>query len=271
MLLKPWRNLHLDLKSREQDWRQALTSFINNHPEKNQIEYVISGIQFYHECESAARKATVDTVSIDEQLTEGLDNTDELEDVTLPRITIDTAAENIQEAQVSWPERMHAQSAIDIATICGIFESNDQVWQTQPSRVRRASVDDMKKLSEWKQELRKTSETDNMNHDAASTVLNEHLVQPTVELWSSNSSSFTSSDIFENSNSLSVATPTDLNKDQVSSFASEKISSNVVASDRHMMLSYGTWTPLWMGNSPHRYAWCYMEKEERVNPRLFKQ
>lgn len=52
VLLKPWRNLSMDLKTFDETWEEAFQSF--HHRSSITIHNIIIGIQFFHECESAA-------------------------------------------------------------------------------------------------------------------------------------------------------------------------------------------------------------------------
>ncbi|KIL56470.1 hypothetical protein M378DRAFT_47378, partial [Amanita muscaria Koide BX008] len=52
MLLKPWRDLHTDLKPPSQSWIDCFHLFLEAAPER--VKYILSGIQYFHECDSAA-------------------------------------------------------------------------------------------------------------------------------------------------------------------------------------------------------------------------
>lgn len=54
MLLKPWRNLHTDLKSPVQSWKEAFDAFTSTASYETQA--VLSGIQYLHECQTAVEK-----------------------------------------------------------------------------------------------------------------------------------------------------------------------------------------------------------------------
>jgi len=57
LLLKPWRNLQEDIKPDGQSWRDVFSKFLQNAPPCTQ--FILSGIQYFHDCNSAARVAKV--------------------------------------------------------------------------------------------------------------------------------------------------------------------------------------------------------------------
>ncbi|KAF8076843.1 hypothetical protein FPV67DRAFT_1383733, partial [Lyophyllum atratum] len=55
MLLKNWRDLQMDLKSAEETWEQAFNTFISSpEAQRKRLQDILSGIQYFHACESAA-------------------------------------------------------------------------------------------------------------------------------------------------------------------------------------------------------------------------
>jgi len=57
MLLKPWRNIETDLKLPTQTWESAFEMFLSTAPCKTR--HIVSGIQYFHECESSAHRDSV--------------------------------------------------------------------------------------------------------------------------------------------------------------------------------------------------------------------
>ncbi|KAM6499892.1 hypothetical protein JOM56_005400, partial [Amanita muscaria] len=55
ILLKPWRDLREDLKESTQTWPEAFQLFMLTAPDR--IRYILSGIQYFHECDSAAKES----------------------------------------------------------------------------------------------------------------------------------------------------------------------------------------------------------------------
>ena len=56
VLLKPWRDLTVDLKKPTESWTVAFEAFYTSAAPK--ARRAMSGIQYFHECESAAQKDT---------------------------------------------------------------------------------------------------------------------------------------------------------------------------------------------------------------------
>jgi hypothetical protein len=57
VLLKPWRDLCTDLKEEDQSWSETYQLFLESAPEL--VLRVISGIQYFHECDNAAKDRNV--------------------------------------------------------------------------------------------------------------------------------------------------------------------------------------------------------------------
>ena len=55
MLLKSWRNIVTDLKTTKQTWKEAFDLFVNEpSSQKKQVNDILSGIQYFHNCESSS-------------------------------------------------------------------------------------------------------------------------------------------------------------------------------------------------------------------------
>ncbi|KAG6369149.1 hypothetical protein JVT61DRAFT_1408 [Boletus reticuloceps] len=52
MLLKPWQDIATDLKQPAQTWESAFEMFLSTA--SHEIRHILSGIQYFHECESSA-------------------------------------------------------------------------------------------------------------------------------------------------------------------------------------------------------------------------
>ncbi|EMD32190.1 hypothetical protein CERSUDRAFT_99591 [Gelatoporia subvermispora B] len=55
VLLKPWRNLETDLKAPDESWSDAFDRFLAGSPKR--IRDIPPGIQYFHECRTAAEKS----------------------------------------------------------------------------------------------------------------------------------------------------------------------------------------------------------------------
>ena len=51
MLLKPWQNIGIDLKTLNDDWAQSFDQFIDQlMNEQRHVRSILSGIQYFHNC-----------------------------------------------------------------------------------------------------------------------------------------------------------------------------------------------------------------------------
>ncbi|KAF8338633.1 hypothetical protein F5887DRAFT_919928 [Amanita rubescens] len=155
LLLKTWRNVKMDLKANNQSWEEAFHEFLDHHSEKEKFEFVLSGIQFYHECNSAAKNDSVGNGN-------DADNVNELED-DVERGGIEgrddelqntqDSIDQIREAQLGWPERQYAQQAIDVARLCGVFQNEGDDWFVNQQRFSKGTESEMDCLRHWKDEM----------------------------------------------------------------------------------------------------------------------
>ena len=59
MLLRPWRNIEMDLKKATQSWEAAFEEFLETAPANTKD--ILSGIQYYHQCRSSAIQQAQET------------------------------------------------------------------------------------------------------------------------------------------------------------------------------------------------------------------
>ena len=120
-LLKPWRDLKTDLKSPSQTWADAFREFISTAP--RHIHFILSGIQYFHDCETAAKESRndgdifIDDTSRGGQQMEG-DDTDSFglgEDITEADHGLsEEGLENLIAAQTPLQEETHGRLAVEI-------------------------------------------------------------------------------------------------------------------------------------------------------------
>ena len=63
MLLKPWWDLQANLKQPLQTWANAFCDFVSRSSDC--VRFILSGIQYFHECESAAKKGREDEEAVE--------------------------------------------------------------------------------------------------------------------------------------------------------------------------------------------------------------
>jgi PIF1-like helicase len=178
-LLNPWRNLSTDLKEREESWRSAYERFLSSAP--SGVKDIISGLQYFHECEHSANQSTVEHESADRA-----GNEDMATDFQPPSEGQEEAVDSIYDegttfsearladllaTQSSFLERRHGELAVEVAQKVGIFptESESVPWIVQDnSGSRNATRIDRDKLSVWQVQMQQDIDRQNeVNNDAA--------------------------------------------------------------------------------------------------------
>lgn len=218
MLLKPWRNLRTDLKIENETWEYAFEQFVARHAQKEHIMFMLSNIQFFHECDSAAQHARdqmshPDAIYHEEEKGEedGLE-TGEGDEAT------ECIIRSIQETQTPWPERQYAQIAIDLATLCGVFRPGEYEWHIGNNTIRMANDDDQAKLKQWKEEMRLKIQG-NEGEMGQTSSLFHHMqgVLPTIQPINEQDllRDSTWDKISTGENCLTAVDPSELNEDQV--------------------------------------------------------
>jgi hypothetical protein len=167
MLLKPWRNIQTNLKDVNTTWEGAYDEFLSGC--SNHIRVILSGIQYFHDCESAAL-ASRDRV--DDQENEGSDLEEEgpedeidpmnethmIESKPLNQEGLDM----LIAMQNSRQENAHATEAIKRAKQAGIFPNDGTLWQIKPlDKEMNAEVEDVHKLKTWKTQMKRDVESQN--------------------------------------------------------------------------------------------------------------
>lgn len=156
ILLKPWRNLDMDLKRADETWEAAFNAFLASAPEKTR--HILSGIQYFHDCESAARQSSNVTPSND------VDHENQEDELTLDedvpgnsshaRELTEEGLQIILQNQGSPREELHAQIAVETARNLRIFSDDEDTWESSTGGLPAPATDgDMEKLLRWKEQL----------------------------------------------------------------------------------------------------------------------
>ncbi|THH14508.1 hypothetical protein EW146_g5828 [Bondarzewia mesenterica] len=188
VLLKPWRNIHRDLRAESETWAEALETFLNNAD--NQIRKRIEGFQYYHECAVAAqeniqKKKAGDAVDEEDYEIEDDVENEEEEEMTEEGLTALLAD------QTNHREKVYAHVALAHATNAGIFTDETMTPTAHTSQllkgVTKANDTHIRLLRLWKEEMDKAvvrqneigSNKDSRERGHASIVVNgEASVQP---------------------------------------------------------------------------------------------
>ena len=174
ILLKPWRDLHRDLKGPDQSWEAAFKQFLSRSNERT--KFILSGIQYFHDCESAAKEShfqedynpsadsrhhTTDYdmgEGADAELGEGL--------VEVEEGYSEEGLAALLASQTSVQEEMHGRLAVEIAKRAKLFSNDFSDWKIgNGSTISNAMGDDLMKLMAWKSQMKQDILAQNPNAD----------------------------------------------------------------------------------------------------------
>ena len=166
-LLKPWRNLHTDLKDEDESWSEAYEKFLESAPKH--IHRIVSGIQYFHECDTAAKEDNrredpntvpffAESIEDDDHVGGEQRHVDGSEVETFDQIPEPTEQELVEllANQVPYRERRHAELAIAAAEQAGFFSSGseNQSWIIdRDKRARNAQGEDFERLLKWNAQM----------------------------------------------------------------------------------------------------------------------
>ena len=148
VLMKPWRDLTTDLKSHTETWTSAFEEFrATASPE---VRRMLSGIQYFHECESAAH---TDNPQSYPHLTRADQPSDEESGIdhipNSPGFSEEGLALLKAEA-IPLREEQHGRMAIEIAKHLGIFRNDQSAWLVnQGNAPANATEADLSRVSMW--------------------------------------------------------------------------------------------------------------------------
>ena len=172
MLLKPWRDLSTDLKGEDESWEEAFNRFIQTN--QNRFSRILSNVQYYHQCQSAAAKAQEEGAEGVERYQEGVEM-EEANEFDLGEGFLDESEglteEGLQDAidsQISVKEYMHGHFAVEIAKHMHIFSDGDTAWDLKSAPPAIATGGDIQLLHAWKEQMR--GDVRRMNDERATTV-----------------------------------------------------------------------------------------------------
>ena len=157
-LLKPWRNLGIDLKLPTESWAVAFEAFRDSATPKTRR--ALSGIQYFHECESTAQRDTTiplpHRVTSDSQVIDdesGTDHSPHRQKFSEEGLAL------LKQTNVSLREELHGHMAIELARHLGIFDNEQHDWTVdQHSPPSNANQDDLTRISMWHNPLQSAVE-----------------------------------------------------------------------------------------------------------------
>jgi hypothetical protein len=162
MLLKPWRDLRSDLKLTSESWATAFESFRSSATPR--VQRTLSGIQYFHECESAANadqsgpypsQFTPDTQNPDDE--SGTDHIFGHQGFSEEGLAL-LKAEN-----TPLREQVHGHLAIEIAKDIGIFTKKAAAhWPVSSTgSASNATEEDLGRIAAWLKLLQDTVDRKN--------------------------------------------------------------------------------------------------------------
>jgi len=173
MLLQPWRDMAVDLKTDEQTWEEAFDEFVRTTTPR--IRRVISNIQYFHACERAAQEQRdADDVDIeveveDDEAVHGQAGDCDMEDEDdYMDDKLDITEEAIEAAErgtESWRETLYGQLAIEKARKANIFTSTNEQWPVTGTAIHCATKSDLRQLGQWRKQMEDDIEAQNEKQD----------------------------------------------------------------------------------------------------------
>ncbi|THG93643.1 hypothetical protein EW026_g7647 [Hermanssonia centrifuga] len=229
LLLKPWRNLSTDLKAAEQSWEEAFEIFERNASDG--IHRTISGIQYFHDCRTAAQDRANNDLPLDDSdeprtgdIILGIDDMEIGEDVVEPdRLITEEVIARVMQAQVPPGELQHAKHAVEIAKGAKLFRDNNLEWKVPQGDVLNAVGGDLAQLAKWKEQMNRDVQRVNGEAIVPSTHSNETADVGSVEQTTSEAIE-TAADVQINApihsgeGTLSAANPAELKDEQFRAF-----------------------------------------------------
>ena len=141
LLLKPWRNLQTDLKPPSESWTAAFESFRASTTPK--VRRTLSGIQYFHECESAANSDNSrpyaahpppDTQILDDEA--GTDHVPGYQEFSEEGLAL------LKADNTPLREQIHGHMAIEVAKHVGIFANKQDNWHVDPDNPPSNATDE---------------------------------------------------------------------------------------------------------------------------------
>ena len=161
-LLKPWRNLKTDLKRPDQTWEAAFEDFLIQASWKD--KRVIAGLQYFHECASAAAVNNSADSTLSQQLSRDGEDA-HCEDEDAPAVNEGLSEEGLVElkaAAVPSREQLHGLLAIEVARRAKIFKNEVSSWSCETTSLLRIATDeDLQTISSWANQLQADVEQKN--------------------------------------------------------------------------------------------------------------
>ena len=167
VLLRPWRDMAVDLKRENETWEAAFDEFVRTTTPR--IRRVISNIQYFHACENAAQERRdaedIDVEVLDDAEGHGEAGDYEMEDegdFTDDELDIsEEAIEAAEQSTESWRDTVYGQLAIEKAQKANIFPQTTHHWTVTGNTIHCATGNDLQRLAEWRKQMKDDADAQN--------------------------------------------------------------------------------------------------------------
>ena len=147
MLLKPWRYLEVDLKEVNETWHEAFDKFINSAPDD--VRNIVSNIQYFHQCEAAARQSAEVIIEHDTQEMIEME-----EDIPRTEVIPNGGGQGVVITEMPTREDIHALLAVEKAKQARVFDDESDCWDVKDGRQATVgSAESLLLLQEWKTQM----------------------------------------------------------------------------------------------------------------------
>ena len=148
VLLKPWRNLKDDLKSDTETWASSFEAFRASASRK--VRRMLSGIQYFHECESAAHTDDVRPYPYSVSTDQNPDDESGVDHIPITRGLSEEGLALLKAEAIPLREEQHGRMAIEITKHLGIFRNDQRTWPTDRGTVpANATEVELSRISMW--------------------------------------------------------------------------------------------------------------------------
>ena len=174
LLLKPWRNPAVDLKSPEETWSEAFSQFLSLASKKSKD--INASIQYFYESRAAAdeeqeKQDEENNIPAHSHHRTGDDahgSDCELDKDAKESFFTKEGLTSLMASHIPLWEELHGCHAVELAKYAKIFTGDLSLWQTDPNStpVSNATGDDLTKLIEWKKQLEASVNAQNSGFDS---------------------------------------------------------------------------------------------------------
>ena len=148
VLLKPWRDLATDLKSHTETWTSAFEEFRASTSPK--VRRTLSGIQYFHECESATHAGDTQSYPYPVPVDQAADDESGLDHIQNSQGFSEEGLALLKAEAIPLHEEHHGRMAIEIAKHLGIFRNEQSIWPIiQGNSPANATEADLSRISMW--------------------------------------------------------------------------------------------------------------------------